>query len=66
VSDVRGKCTTCDHVWRIAKLPVEVSKFAALAKHAGCPACGKKNPNVTLDPLCPLDCLHGTDEAEVR
>lgn len=36
---LRGRCGSCDHVWIIAYLPMEVSKVAALAKVAGCPNC---------------------------
>ena len=36
---VHGKCSECGHVWPVAYLPMDVVKFATLAKRAACPKC---------------------------
>ncbi|GCA53171.1 hypothetical protein KGO5_05639 [Sinorhizobium sp. KGO-5] len=36
-----GQCPSCSQVFLVAKLPMQLSKAAELAKRAACPACGE-------------------------
>jgi rubredoxin len=41
------KCKPCGHVWIAAYLPMEMFKFAEVAKGAHCPCCGADAKQLT-------------------
>lgn len=36
-----GKCPSCNHVFLVAKLPMELGRAAQLMKRASCAMCGE-------------------------
>lgn len=40
------KCRACGHCWHAAYYPLDLSKFAKIAKRAVCPKCGDRKPLV--------------------
>lgn len=37
-----AKCGACSHCWPVAYLPMEIMKFASIAKSPRCPKCGER------------------------
>lgn len=41
---INARCTKCDHVWEIARLPMPLDAVARCMKNATCPRCGDTKP----------------------
>lgn len=49
MADLYGRCSSCGHVFLVAKLPMEVSKAARLMSRAACAHCGETK-GITVSP----------------
>lgn len=44
-----GRCGGCGHVWTIAYIPMELTKFSTITKAAKCPMCATGSKNIYFD-----------------